>query len=142
MKQVIRTTNYPGLLIRVAVGLIFLSEGIQKFLYPELLGSGRFEKLGIHPAVFWSACTGCFEITCALLIILGWFTRLAVVPLAIIMVVAFEATKLPEWIDSGFWTMLHDGRTDFAMTMLLLFLFINGSGNYSVDFSNYAKRKN
>jgi putative oxidoreductase len=140
-KNIIRTTNYPGLIIRLIVGLIFLSEGIQKFLYPELLGSGRFEKLGIRPSVFWSDFTASFEICCAVLVILGWLTRLAVIPLVLIMIVAFEATKLPELINTGFWALAHDGRTDFAMTMLLIFLFINGSGKYSVDFNNYAAKK-
>jgi uncharacterized membrane protein YphA (DoxX/SURF4 family) len=137
-KNIIRTSNYPGLIIRLVVGLIFLSEGIQKFLYPGLLGSGRFEKLGIYPPVFWSEFTGSFEIGCAVLVILGWVTRLAVIPLGIIMIVAFEATKLPELIETGFWSLAHDGRTDFALTMLLVFLFINGSGKPSIDFNNYA----
>jgi putative oxidoreductase len=30
------------LLIRIVVGLVFLSEGLQKYLFPELLGTGRF----------------------------------------------------------------------------------------------------
>ena len=32
------------LLIRILVGWVFLSEGIQKFLFPETLGVGRFTK--------------------------------------------------------------------------------------------------
>ena len=35
------------LLIRILVGWVFLSEGIQKFLFPEALGDGRFLKIGI-----------------------------------------------------------------------------------------------
>jgi putative oxidoreductase len=35
------------LLIRVLVGWVFLSEGIQKFLLPDSLGIGRFVKIGI-----------------------------------------------------------------------------------------------
>jgi uncharacterized membrane protein YphA (DoxX/SURF4 family) len=35
------------LLIRVLVGWVFLSEGIQKFLFPDSLGVGRFVKTGI-----------------------------------------------------------------------------------------------
>jgi putative oxidoreductase len=142
MINIIRTTNYPGLIVRLVVGLIFLSEGIQKFLYPDLLGSGRFEKLGIHPATFWSPFTGYFEIICGLLILLGWLTRLAVIPLVIIMVVAFVTTKWPELLEKGFWVMAHDGRTDFALTLLLIFLLMNGGGKPSVDFNNYARTKN
>jgi uncharacterized membrane protein YphA (DoxX/SURF4 family) len=142
MIKCFRTTDFPGLIIRLVVGLIFLSEGMQKFLYPETLGSSRFEKLGIHPATFWASFTGCFEIVCALLIIIGLLTRLAVVPLLVIMIVAFVTTKWPELMEKGFWVMAHDGRTDFAMTLLLIFLFIYGSGKPSVDFNTYARRKN
>src|SRR5215470_1229525 len=35
------------LLIRVLVGWVFLSEGIQRFLFPDALGVGRFVKIGI-----------------------------------------------------------------------------------------------
>ncbi len=38
--------DYKSVLPRVIVGLVFLSEGIQTFLFPELVGAGRFEKIG------------------------------------------------------------------------------------------------
>jgi uncharacterized membrane protein YphA (DoxX/SURF4 family) len=142
MKTILHTSEYPGLLIRLTVGLVFLSEGVQKFLYPGTLGSGRFEKLGIHPAAFWAPFSGSFEIVCAILIIVGFLTRLAVIPLLIIMGVAFVTTKWPLLLDKGFWPMLHEGRTDFAMTMLLVFLVIYGSGHRYIDFIRYAKGKN
>jgi putative oxidoreductase len=142
MIKIVQTGNYPLLLVRLAVGLIFLSEGIQKFVYPQTLGAGRFASLGIHPAAFWASFTGSFEIICSLLIITGFFTRLAVLPLLIIMVVAFITTKWPTLMDKGFWPMAHDGRADFAMTMLLIGLLIYGSGQRSIDYSIYAKRKN
>jgi len=41
------------LLIRVMVGVVFLTEGIQKFLYPNELGVGRFLKIGIPAAEAW-----------------------------------------------------------------------------------------
>ena len=136
------TTDYPALLIRFTVGLIFLSEGIQKWLFQDTLGRGRFEKLGIHPAGFWAPLTGSVEIICGLLVIVGFLTRLAVLPLLVVMIVAFITTKLPEWIDQGFWIMAHDGRTDLAMTLLLIFLLIYGAGRFSLDHTLYAKRKN
>jgi len=142
MRRIIQTVNSPALIIRLTVGLIFLSEGIQKFLYPDAVGIGRFEKLGIgHPA-FWAPFTASIEIACSLLIIIGLITRLAVIPLLIIMAVAFITTKWPEFLEKGFWPMAHDGRTDFAMTMLLLFLFIYGSGKPSIDLNWNAKREN
>jgi putative oxidoreductase len=129
-------------MIRLTVGLIFLSEGIQKFMFPAILGSGRFAKLGIDPPAFWAGFTGAFEIICSILIVIGLLTRLAVIPLLVIMIVAFKTTKWPELIDQGFWPMIHDGRTDFAMTMLLIFLFIYGSGKCSLNMIRNEKRKN
>lgn len=139
MNKFFLAKSFPALMIRLTVGLIFLSEGIQKFLYPEELGSGRFAKLGINPPVFWANFTGSFEIIGSLLVIIGLFTRLAVIPLLIIMIVSFVTTKWPEFLAKGFWPMLHDGRTDFAMTMLLILLLIYGSGDRSADIIRNAK---
>ena len=112
-----------AILIRIIVGLIFLSEGIQKYLFPELVGTGRFEKIGFADPAFWSYFTGTFEILCGSLILIGFLTRLASIPLFIIMMTAFVTTKWPILIDKGFWVMAHEYRTDFAMTLLLIYLF-------------------
>ena len=141
MKKILRTGEFPALIIRLTVGLVFLSEGIQKFLFPDILGSGRFAKLGISPSVFWANFTGAFEIVCSLLVLLGFLTRLAAIPLSIIMIVAFITTKYPELIEKGFWVMAHDYRTDFAMTMLLIFLLIYGGGTQSQDLKIYNSSK-
>jgi putative oxidoreductase len=142
MNRILQTKDFPALIIRLTVGFIFLSEGIQKFLFPAFLGSGRFTTLGIGHPVFWANFTGSFEIICSLLIIVGLFSRLAVIPLLIIMIVAFITTKWPELLDKGFWPMVHDGRTDFAMTMLLIYLLMYGSGKPSIDLIRNAKREN
>ena len=60
-----------ALLVRLIVGLIFLSEGIQKYLFPELVGTGRFDKIGFSDPAFWAYLTGTFEIVCGTLILLG-----------------------------------------------------------------------
>jgi uncharacterized membrane protein YphA (DoxX/SURF4 family) len=133
MYGILKTNNIPTLLIRLAVGLIFLSEGIQKYLYSSSLGTGRFEKIGFADPAFWAYFTGAFEIICGILIIAGLLTRLAAIPLLIIMIVAFITTKYPLLLNKGFWAMAHDYRTDFAMTLLLIYLLINGGGNYSLD---------
>jgi putative oxidoreductase len=122
-----------AILIRLTVGLIFLTEGIQKFLFPELLGTGRFEKIGfLHPA-FWAYFTGTFEIICSAFILIGLLTRLASIPLFIIMITAFITTKWPLLVNKGFWVFAHEYRTDFAMTLLLIYLLIYNSGNWSLN---------
>lgn len=133
MRRIFKTSNVPALICRITVGLIFLSEGIQKFIRPDEVGTGRFAKIGFGNPEFWAQFTACFEIVCSGMILAGFFTRLAAIPLLIIMAVAFITTKYPILIEKGFWSMAHEYRTDFAMTMLLIFLLIYGGGNYSID---------
>lgn len=133
MKRLTSTTGAATLIPRIAVGLIFLSEGIQKFLFPDALGTGRFAKIGFSHPEFWASFTGTFEIACGLCILAGFLTRFAAIPLLIIMITAFVTTKWPMLLDKGFWVMAHEYRTDFAMTMLLIFLLKYGGGLMSVD---------
>jgi uncharacterized membrane protein YphA (DoxX/SURF4 family) len=125
--------NNNTILIRLTVGLIFLTEGIQKYLFPELLGTGRFLTIGFSHPAFWAYFTGTFEIICGFLIIIGLITRVASIPLIIIMITAFISTKIPILVHKGVWPWAHEYRTDFAMTLLLVYLLIYGSGRWSVD---------
>ena len=121
------------ILIRLMVGVVFLSEGIQKFLFPVLRGAGRFEKIGLPSPEFLGGFVGTFEILCGILILLGLLTRLASIPLIIIMLVAIATTKTEVWADKGFWEMLHGSRTDWSMLLGSVFLLIKGGGYWSVD---------
>ena len=140
--SILNTRSIPAIIPRLIVGLVFLSEGIQKFIYPESVGTGRFIKIGFSNPEFWANFTGAFEIICGLLILLGLLTRLASIPLLIIMLVALVKTKIPILMDKGFWSMAHEYRTDFAMTLLLIFLLWYGGGRFSLDrkyFSSETK---
>ncbi len=121
------------IIIRLMVGTVFLSEGIQKFLFPAIRGAGRFEKIGFTSPEFLGAFVGIFEIICGLLILLGLLTRLASILTFIIMLVAITTTKSNILINEGFWSMMHGSRTDWAMFLGSLFLIIKGGGKYSVD---------
>lgn len=134
--KLIRTTNIPTLYARLIVGLIFLAEGVQKFIFPELLGVGRFTKIGFSHPEFWAPFTGTFEMLCGILILFGFLTRIASIPLLVIMATAFVTTKIPILTEKGFWAFAHEYRTDFAMTVLLIFLLIYGGGNKSIDLKN------
>ena len=125
------------LLVRLVVGFIFLTEGIQKYLFPELLGTSRFLKIGFSDPALWAYFTGAFEIICGAMIILGLLIRLASIPPFIIMLVAFVTTKWPILMDKGFWPFAHEYRTDFAMTLLLVYLFLYGATNWT---DNSTKR--
>jgi uncharacterized membrane protein YphA (DoxX/SURF4 family) len=133
-----RTQARSIVLIRVAAGLIFLTQGILKFIDPNM-GVNRFARIGFPHPYFTAHFVGTFEVVCGLLLLLGLLTRLAAVPLLIVISTAIATTKIPElWRpNQGFWFMVSDARTDFAMLCSLLFLFIAGPGGLSFD----AKRR-
>jgi len=120
-------------LIRVAVGSIFLSEGIQKFLFPDALGVGRFTKIGIPSPEILAPFVGVCEIVCGLLFLTGLLTRFAAIPMIINMLVAISTTKVPILLKSGFWIAAHEARTDLSMLLGCLFLLIVGAGPWSLD---------
>lgn len=132
--QIITTdSSKTTILIRLIVGVVFLSEGIQKFLFPALRGAGRFEKIGFHSPELLGSLTGTFEIICGVLILLGLLTRLASIPLIVIMLVALVTTKFTIYLEKGFWELLHESRTDWAMLLGSVFLLIKGGGYWSLD---------
>lgn len=148
-KRIIET-HAPAavILIRLTIGGTFLSEGIQKFLYPAEVGAGRFAKMGYESAEILAPFVGATEITCGALVLLGLLTRAAAIPLICIMCMAILSTKIPILLEReflgfavrelkyyGFWGMAHEARTDFAMLMGSLFLLIVGGGRWSVDRS-------
>jgi uncharacterized membrane protein YphA (DoxX/SURF4 family) len=141
-------TSAPAsvILIRLVVGGVFLSEGIQKFLYPVVNGVGRFTKIGIPAPEVMAPFVGVIEIICGALILVGLLTRLAAIPLIIDISVAILSTKIPILLGAGFWGfslgalpyygfwgMAHEARTDFAMLFGLIFLLIVGAGPWSLD---------
>jgi putative oxidoreductase len=139
-------THAPAatILIRIVVGGVFLTEGIQKFLYPTDLGAGRFAKIGIPMPDTMGPFVGGVETIGGALIILGLLTRIAAIALLIDISVAILSTKIPILLAHGFWnfsltklprygflSMLHEARTDLAMWFGLLFLLIVGAGRKS-----------
>lgn len=130
-----------NILVRLLVGGVFLSEGIQKFLYPEALGVGRFVKIGIPAPAVMAPFVGVVEIGCGLLLIVGLATRAAAIPLIIDMLVAIATTKIPLLAKSGFWAMAHEARTDYAMLLGCIYLLLTGAGQRSLDARVSAARE-
>lgn len=122
------------LLIRLAVGLIFFTQGILKYFDPNM-GVLRFTRIGFPHPYFTAHFVGTFEIICGLLVMAGLFTRAAAIPLLIIISTAIVSTKIPELSrpNQGFWFMVSDARTDFAMLCSLFFLIVTGGGAWSYD---------
>ena len=120
-------------LIRLMVGAVFMSEGIQKFLFPGDLGAGRFATIGLPSPGVLAPLVGTFEIGCGLLVVRGLLTRVAVIPLLVIILTAIWKTKLPLLLKSGLWRMAHEARTDWCMLLGCLFLLIVGAGPLALD---------
>ena len=122
------------LLVRVAVGLTFFTQGILKFTDPNM-GVLRFTRIGFPWPGFTAHFAGTFEVLCGALVLLGLFTRLAAIPLLVVISTAILTTKLPELarVGQGFWFMVSDARTDFTMLCSLIFLIVAGPGRWSWD---------
>ena len=148
LDRILQTRDDASLvLIRLSVGLfVFFPEGLQKLLFPGVLGAGRFAAIGIPWPEVLGPFVGVVEIVCGAAIIAGLLTRLAVIPLLIILIVAVLSTKVPILLGHdflifhlprlgryGFWSMQHEGRVDFCMLLACLYLLVTGSGAWSVD---------
>ena len=126
------TVLSAAILIRSMVGGVFLSEGIQKFLFPDVWGVGRFVALGIPLPHFSAWFVAAVEIICGSMLILGFWTRVAAIPLFIDLLAALATTKITMLQSAGFWATMHEARIDYCMFLGLLFLLIVGGGYLSV----------
>lgn len=84
-----------------SVGWVFLSEGIQKFSFPQALGVDRFVTIGIPWPQVMAPFVGAVEIVCGALSLLGLLTRLAAVPLLLYICVALYSTKVITMAKNG-----------------------------------------
>jgi uncharacterized membrane protein YphA (DoxX/SURF4 family) len=149
------TTNAPAatLLVRLLVGAVFLSEGLQKFIFAAELGVGRFARIGIPAPEVMGPFVGVVEVLAGSLILLGLLTRPAGALLLVNISVAILSTKIPillgrsYWLFAlpklqsyGFWSMAHEARTDFCMWLGCLFLIMVGAGPLSIDAMLSGKR--
>jgi putative oxidoreductase len=128
-------TNAPAatIVVRFLVGLVFLLEGIKKFLFVAQWGAGRFARIGIPNPQIMGPFVGGIEIVCGFLLLVGLVTRLASLLLLIDISVAIASTKIPLLLRSGFWPTEAEARTDYAMLLGLIFLLLVGAGTRSLD---------
>jgi putative oxidoreductase len=140
------------ILIRLMTGWVFFWEGIIKFVFVNQ-GVGRFTKLGIPFPEYSAQFVGGLEIVGGLLLIFGLFTRLICVPFIIQMTVAILTTKISMFLgtsplalppvppQTGFWAVLHEGRSDLAQIFCSAFLLIVGPGMLSLDWNFFGNKK-
>lgn len=127
-------------LVRAIVGAVFVSEGVQKFLFPDELGVGRFVKIGIPAPEVMAPFVGVVETVGGLALLVGIGTRLVAIPLLVSMLVAITSTKLVTFGKNGFWKTAHEARTDLLMIFGLVFLLLVGAGPVSLDARIRARR--
>lgn len=139
-----------AILVRLSLAFVFVLEGYQKLAFPDILGSGRFAKIGIPYAELMGPFVGVVELVCGALMLAGLFARVAAVPLIVVMLVAIVSTKVPillgrDWLGFsvrdldryGFLSMTHETRTDVAMLMESIFILLSGAGRWSLDAARW-----
>ncbi len=124
--------QWATLPLRIALGVIFMAHGGQK-LFGWLGGKGLegtaafFVKLGLTPGLLWAVLAGLGEFGGGLLVLLGLFTRLGALAIAVVMLVAilkvhWGAFFMPAGVEYA--------ASLFAGALVLL---IAGGGRFSLD---------
>jgi putative oxidoreductase len=131
------------LLVRLAVGGVFVASGLVKLLF-ENQGAGRFAKIGLPAPAALATFVSVTETVCGAMIVAGLLVRIASLPLMIDMAVALVTTKLPLLFGAGpepvsampkvgFWAFAYQARLDLAMFVACGFLVAAGAGLSSLD---------
>ncbi|SMO38577.1 DoxX family protein [Solitalea koreensis] len=131
-QAIVVTRNSPGrILIRLMPGLIFLLEGIQKFLNPEMIAIDYVQRMGFDDPSLGVKILGGIEIICALLILIGFLTRIAIIPLFLIICTFLYVIKFPDNQGMDLW--IQKLKLDFCLIISLIYLFLYGAGKWSID---------
>ena len=122
--------DLPMILVRVMVGVVFVTEGILKFVEPGELGSGRFAHIGLPFPGFLAPLVGVIEVLAGGAMMLGLYAGDAALLLLIVIFTAIVTTKVPILLGhnfgrfappklghSGVLSFLHEARTDLCMVL-------------------------
>jgi putative oxidoreductase len=124
----------PPTVARLTIGFTFLESGWGKLHnIPKVVGF--FTELGIPAPEFQAHLAATAEFVCGLLILLGLFTRVATLPLIVVMTVATLTAKRSD---------IHDlsdlfGTAEYLYIVILLWLGAYGAGPISLD-AVFARR--
>ncbi len=119
--------------LRIALGVIFMAHGGQKLFGwlggKGLVGTAAFltGKLGLTPGLLWATLVGIVEFGGGLLVLLGLFTRLGALSIALVMLVAIFA------VHRGAFFMPTGIEFAFSLFASALALLIAGGGRLSLD---------
>jgi putative oxidoreductase len=137
--------NLPMILIRVIVGVVFLTEGILKFVRPGELGAGRFSHIGLPYPHLLAPFVGIVEIAAGGALILNFFAGDAALLLLIDILTAIVTTKAPILLGHplggfgppkldhyGVLSFVHEARTDLAMLFGLVAILLDSGMRISL----------
>jgi putative oxidoreductase len=116
------------LLVRISLASVFIVTGWGK-LHNLAKVTGFFTELGIPMPGFNAGMVSCVEFFGGILILLGLFTRLAAIPMALSMMVAILTAKLGE-VDGVATFFAFNEFTYFAC---FVWLVVAGAGDVSLD---------
>ena len=130
--------NLPMILVRVVVGLVFLTEGALKFLLPNELGAGRFAALGLPFPNILAPLVGAAELAGGAAVLFNFYAGDAALLLLAVIVTAIVTTKVPALLGHplgpfvpmktsfpGWMGFLHEARTDLSMLFCLVAILID-----------------
>jgi len=121
-------TWLPPLLARLTVGFVFFQSGLGKLNNLERV-TGYFASLGLPAPAFQAALVGWTELIGGALLILGLATRLASIPLTIVMIVAIRTALSEDVTDFSSLT----GATEYLYIVLMVWLMVAGPGKVALD---------
>ena len=118
------TPHLATLLLRIIFGGLFVRYGYNKLanyeqilpMFTDIIGIGA--KLSFNLVIF-------AELVCGFLVLIGFLTRLSVIPIFITMLVAYFIAHAKDPFDAK--------AIAFIFLVLSIVVFILGSGKYSVD---------
>ena len=135
----------PMSLIRIIVGVVFLTEGILKFVYSGELGAGRFAHIGLPWPHVLAPFVGGVEIVAGVALILNLYAGDAALLLLIVILTAIFTTKVPILIGRhlgtfappklehyGVLSFVHESRTDLAMLFGLVAILLDSGMRISL----------
>ena len=131
--------NAPLFLIRIVVGIVFVTEGVLKFMFPEEFGAGRFAHIGLPVSHLLGPFVGGVEIAAGGALLLNLYSGEAAILLLCIILTALFTTKLPILLGhsigpfsiprsvghTGLIGFLHESRTDLSMLFCLVSILID-----------------
>jgi putative oxidoreductase len=130
-ERVARLQGWELTILRVVVGIVFLAHGLQKLFLVGFGGvAGMMEGLGVPAPGLFAVILTLVELLGGLALILGLFTRIAAIPLAVDVLVATLTVHLP----NGFFA-IPNGGYEFTLVLLAasIALAVAGPGEAALD---------